>query len=747
MKYIKTVLLFLMTVPLLFYAAAVPLQPAAEAEVPSVRPYRLVDGFPDANEEGYALAGENATSSLWVNPADGHFYIENKADGFRFTDIPVGTEEDDWAQGVFRMEQLSSLIINAIDLENSTTVKKNSETACVRTEKISVQAVEKGFRSIYTFEEVGIVIPVVVQLEEEYLNVWIDTSTVEQNDPRYILGSVSLFPYLGAGGPEDEGYVLIPDGNGALMHFHNGRTTIDYDEPVYGRDLTYNLLVEPAQQEKILLPLFGIQKGEHAFLSVITGGDAGSTLHAVPGYLNTVFTQGYNEFILHSEDSFVLGEDSVSAQTIKLYQSKAFEIDVCEQRYYFLYGEESGYTGMAACYRRYLQEEQGMQPELSDAVTLLDFYGAVQRKEPVFGIPVTVTKPLSTAEDIMSFLQDVLQDGTGGYSLRLISWSKDEINGRPEGNLSPLREVGSLKEVQALSRLMQENSGNLYVSTEINRFYRSGSGISSYFDGAKSFSNAPAYQYTFLLSTHLRDKDAIRWQLIRPDKLSEAAAKLTEAMARTGLTGVAPQNLANGNYGSYGNDLYTRDDTKQASVEVLAQLKKNGSVLLNAPFAYAYPYAEAITNMPMSSSGYDCMDTSVPFVSMVLSGLRTCYTRPVNLEADPDKTILQAAETGILPHYALITGDGTNLIDTVLNTLTSADAEIWKEHILTARQRLQPVIGATAGAVFCDHEIFADGVAMSVYSNGVRVLVNYTDEPFDSPYGTVGAGDILVKGA
>ena len=36
---------------------------------------------------------------------------------------------------------------------------------------------------------------------------------------------------------------------------------------------------------------------------------------------------------------------------------------------------------------------------------------------------------------------------------------------------------------------------------------------------------------------------------------------------------------------------------------------------------------------------------------------------------------------------------------------------------------------------------------MSVYSNGARILVNYTDEAFESPYGTIAAGDILVKGA
>ncbi len=746
MKRIKSAVLLFLSGILFLLPAVTPLQTAAESEAPASRNYTL-SSFPAANEEGYAKAGENDSHRLWVNPSDGHFYIENKADGSRITDVPTAAEEDAWAQGVYRMELLSDLIINIIDLESSTTVKKNSETACVRMGRVSVQAVEKGFRTTYSFTDEGIVLPVVVQLEQEYLNVWIDTSVIEQTNPRYVLGSVSLFPYFAAGGPEDEGYILIPEGNGALMHFNNGRTNIDYYESVYGRDKTYNLLVQPAQQEKILLPLFGIQHGGQGILAVITGGDAGSTLHAIPSYLNTSYTQGYNEFTLHSEDSFVLDSDSSTAQTVKLYQTDVFEIDVCEQRYYFLSNEDSGYTGMAARYRQYLQEEQGVEPSLSSAAPLLDFYGAVQRQEPVLGIPVKVTKTLSTVDDISAFLQKLEQDDTVGYTLRLISWSKNQIKGQPEGGLSPLSAVGGLRELQTLSQSTEDNGGRLYLSTEITRFYRSGSGISSYFDGAKSFTNAPAYQYSFHLSTKLRDQDAQRWQLIRPDKLLQAANMLQSAMNRTGLTNVSPQNLANLNYGSYGNDLYTREDTKQDILKVLAGLQENGSVLLDAPFAYAFSYADALTNMPMDSSCYDCMDTSVPFVSMVLSGLRTRYTRPINLESDPDKAILQAAETGTMLHYALITGDSTNLIDTTLNTLTSADATLWKEHILTAQERLEPVVEATEGAIFCDHEILTEGVTMSVYSNGARILVNYTDEAFESPYGTIAAGDILVKGA
>lgn len=702
--------------------------------------------FGAVNEEGYALAGENSTQQLWVNPQSGHFYLEDRSDGSRLTDVPANGENDEWAQGIYRMELLSTMIINVINLESSVTNKKNTEAACVRNNGVTVQALENGFRTVYEFSDVGIVIPLVITLETDYLNVRIDTAEIEETNPQYLLGSASVLPYFAAGAPDDDGYIFVPDGSGALMHFNSGRNTSEYYEVFYGRDLTYNLLSKSTQKETILFPVFGIQHTSQTVLAVITEGDTSSTLHAVPAYYNTTYTQVYNEFTLHSEDTFVLDEDSSTAQAVKLYQTDQFDLPLCELRYYLLPDNQSGYVGMAARYRQYLQEEARVESALMGTAPLLDFYGAVRKKESILGLPLTVTKSLSTAEDISAFLTSLADGGQSGYTVRLMSWSKNQLKGRLDSDLSPVKAVGSLADIQDLSATVTDLGGTLYLSAETTLFYRSGSGISSLFDGAKTFSNSPAYQYTFKLSTNLRDKTAQRWLLIRPDKLSTLTDKLLKGMNKTGLTSLSPVNLANQNYGSYGSDLYTRQDTKEATLQALDTLSANGALLLQKPFAYALAYSSGLVNIPTDSSHFDCMDTAVPFASLALSGLRTCYTDPVNLDSNPDRALLYAAESGSVLHYALITGDNTNLIDTTLNTLTSSNVTIWEDRILEAQRSLESVYKAIEDAVFCDHRILADGVTMSVYSNGTRILVNYTDKPFDSEFGTIAANDILVRG-
>ena len=49
--------------------------------------------------------------------------------------------------------------------------------------------------------------------------------------------SISILPYFGAAGLEDSGYMLIPDGSGALINFNNQKASYGaYSQNVYGRD-------------------------------------------------------------------------------------------------------------------------------------------------------------------------------------------------------------------------------------------------------------------------------------------------------------------------------------------------------------------------------------------------------------------------------------------------------------------------------------------------------------------------------
>lgn len=60
---------------------------------------------------------------------------------------------------------------------------------------------------------------------------------------------IDLLEYFGAAGPEEEGYMFVPDGSGALIMFNNGKVNAPaYIGYVYGEDKT-NLVNQTKNRE------------------------------------------------------------------------------------------------------------------------------------------------------------------------------------------------------------------------------------------------------------------------------------------------------------------------------------------------------------------------------------------------------------------------------------------------------------------------------------------------------------------
>ena len=86
---------------------------------------------------------------------------------------------------------------------------------------------------------------------------------------KYPITQLSVLPYFGAGGPEDTGYMLIPEGGGSIIKFNNGKVRQNgYYADCYGWDY--------AQERKAVItetraayPVFGIAYEDSSVLSVI----------------------------------------------------------------------------------------------------------------------------------------------------------------------------------------------------------------------------------------------------------------------------------------------------------------------------------------------------------------------------------------------------------------------------------------------------------------------------------------------
>ena len=64
-------------------------------------------------------------------------------------------------------------------------------------------------------------------------------------------------------------------------------------------------------------------------------------------------------------------------------------------------------------------------------------------------------------------------------------------------------------------------------------------------------------------------------------------------------------------------------------------------LLANGANAYALPYVQEITDVPLQSSGFDVFDEDIPFYQMVMHGVKSYGTSAVNASATPEETVLR----------------------------------------------------------------------------------------------------------
>lgn len=92
-----------------------------------------------------------------------------------------------------------------------------------------------------------------------------------------------------------------------------------------------------------------------------------------------------------------------------------------------------------------------------------------------------------------------------------------------------------------------------------------------------------------------------------------------------------------------------------------------------------FPYIDKINNVPLYSGGYDIFDEDVPFYQIVLHGLKSYSTEPINGSADDRKLMLSAIASGSNPHYDMIGESAAAIKGTELDGLYYAHYDNWTE--------------------------------------------------------------------
>lgn len=238
-----------------------------------------------------------------------------------------------------------------------------------------------------------------------YLQVRVPFDGIEEND-RFKLVDISLLPYFGAGSPEDEGYFLLPDGNGAAIDFNTPRTgAVEYAAEVYGRDPSLKQQQKGAVAQPVSLPFLGIRRGQDALLAIAAEGGELATIKAAASGMSTQWNSAYFTFRYRETDNITLNEMSWSERVLPYLGEVNGDVEAFTVLYSFLPRGQADEAGMAAAGRRYLMQAYGMEaPETGSAPLYIDLYMCLERTKAMLGLPYSGTEVLTSFDQAIRLL-------------------------------------------------------------------------------------------------------------------------------------------------------------------------------------------------------------------------------------------------------------------------------------------------------------------------------------------------------
>lgn len=696
------------------------------------------------------LVAENDRLELHYDTVESQIILKDKLTQEEWRSTPDDIAQDKRATGVNKINRQSDLIVQYHNT-SYVTDQVNSYTGAIKKGDFTWELIENGVAIRYYFPKQGFVIPVQYVLEEDCLAASIISEGIEEEvwedpdtDPekKQSVMNVALLPFMGAAGSDDEGYLIIPDGSGALIHFNNGRTgAAIYQQDVYGRDDALTIRKAATTTYDVNMPLFGIVRNGRALMAVVENGDYQAQLNAMvngqlTGYSNAYFAVQY----IHMEANTIM-PGSEHSTDVMLPTNTFRDMGNFTVRYYPLAAENATYTDVAAAYRAQL----GLKESIADAATQqLEMVASIPSIDTFLGVPYESVRVLTSYEQAAQTLRDFAAEGLNDLTLRYTGWSKQSVRGKMVTGLDLDNRLGGKKAFDGLRQAVKETGAEMVLAVDLIDIYEDGNGYWSLFAATDSVNSTAKQVPEFLQSTGYQDPEGKPWYLLSPDKVPEAARKLAENLSGQ-VDGVSLSMLGNTVYSSFGKTGISRTSAGMYWQQALETLSgKIQTLSAKTASAYAFPYIEQVDATPCASSRFEVTDMEIPFYQMVTHGAMVLYTEPANEDGNVRKALLRAIEYGMYPSWRVIAGDTALLSGTDYASWHAASLDAWREEIKNTAAWMAP-LGVYAGMQMTGHEQVTATLSVTTYANGDMVLVNYGSEDAEHLGVTVPALGYAIK--
>ena len=570
-------------------------------------------------------------------------------------------------------------------------------------------------------------VSVIYRLEGNDLVVEVPFDKISYN-PDYPITKLNLLPAFGSTDKSAEGFILVPEGSGAIINFNNGKVKQSpYAVDVYGYDYATSrhfIINEP----RVSYPVFGMsQAGNGSFLCILEDGKSWASIQAnsagQPSY-GAFNSAGASYIMLHGAD---IVDSTRSNDHAYMYEKELPEGSII-QRYRFIGGES--YMDMAAAYRTYLQatNPQLLREVSSEAHTVVEMVGAIDKVQQVFGVPTDVPIPMTTYAQASDLAQRLIAEGLPNLSIRYAGWMNGGLNQTILNKVRLMSEMGSTAELEAFTQLASDANVPLYLDG-LTCFARNSGLLEGFIplrDAARfatrKEAEIPEYSPIWYGEQEWRDN----YFLLKPSVIQQNVDVLSQAANDYHASGVSFRDiglLLSADYNP--KDHVNREEVRLQQMQKLTELREAGQLVMTRNGNdYAAVLSDIVTDMDLDGAAYQVIDQFVPFYTAALHGSVPYTGVSFNLAEDRETLLLRSAEMGASLQYTLMAENVNQLQDSWFSEYYGADASRVYGEMIGIVKAYNDCLSGTFNQMMTAHKSEGD-VTVTEYENGTRIYVNY----------------------
>jgi len=609
------------------------------------------------------------------------------------------------------------------------------------TDKLIEDSAQFGLTVTIT-EPARFIVHMEVQLTDGDLVVKIPTYESLIGNDFYMLQNISVFPAFGLAAADrvEDGYILVPDGAGALFRLNTFNPKYpEYDRSVYNSDYYSKLYEMPEYPENLMMPVFGMYYTEGSGKSLGHLGiiEKGAELGRIRVQLGTVDSSAggtpYNK-VFSSFDATQYSRVKVFgpySDNDARFLATTGLIDVDYTVRYKLFTGNVTYYDLAMAYRDYLIERYGLAPAYDHRPKLfLDVIGTLTLEKRFLGVPYEQNVSMTTFRE----LQDILQDLDSEGIQTVINYKGVFNNGLNNtiGNKARLEETnGSRREYEALAEYAAKNGHTLLMNVDLMRVTEVKDGFRPRGNALYGYDSKPLELHRYLYSLGIFNMDSTKQYLLNPLYLSDTVDKfLTDSEAYPNLF----VNDMGSTYYAHYNQREIIDPVVSSEIvdDNLRKLAAVKTLALDNPNIDRIGYARYAANISRESSQYGTMYATIPFRQLVMNGLVDYTTLNVNMSADRiEYYLLQALELGSMPKFTISSETSDILKNTDYSDYFSLQYSVLEGRIKSLYQMYRDALETIGSKEIVNHEMLEPNVFRTTYASGKSVLVNYNNYPVE----------------